>query len=161
MNKRIALAALLMLVASAALAQLNLPPGKWWRRPDIVQILNLSDDQQERLETVFRNSANDLIDLRGEVEKQAIALRAAIDQSQLDRNAIRAVAQRLNDARARQFQRELTMLVDMRAVLTDTQWNRMRTQLDSLNQRLQNQRLQNQRQQNRQQGSPPMRPRRQ
>ena len=44
MTRRIALAALLMLAASSALAQINLPPGKWWRRPEIVQFLNLSDD---------------------------------------------------------------------------------------------------------------------
>ena len=139
MTRKLAVAALLMLVASAALAQINLPPGKWWRRPEIVQQLNLTDDQQNKLETVFRNSANDLIDTRAEVEKQAVALRAALDQPQLDRNEIRQIAQRLNDARGRQFQRELLLLVDMRAVLNDAQWNRMRASLDRLEQRQQNQ----------------------
>ena len=138
MTKRTALAALLMLVATAALAQVNLPPGKWWRRAEIVQALNLSDEQQQRLENVFRSSAPDLIDLRAEVEKQAIGLRAALDQPQLDRAAIRQAAQRLNEARGRQFQRELMMMVDMRAVLSDQQWNRMRMQLDRLEQQQQN-----------------------
>lgn len=137
MTKRIALAALLMLVASAALAQLNMPPGKWWRRAEIVREMNLSEEQQDRLENVFAASASDLIDLRGEVEKQSIALRAAIDRPQLDRDAIRQLAQRLNDARGRQFQRELMMLVDMRGVLTDAQWNRMRNALDRLGERRQ------------------------
>ncbi len=138
MRKRIALAAALMLVASAALAQINLPPGKWWRRAEIVQTLNLTEEQQDRLEQVFTASANDLIDLRGDVEKQSIALRAAIDRPTLDREAIRQVAQKLNDARGRQFQRELMMLVDMRGVLTDAQWNRMRNALDRLEGRQQN-----------------------
>ncbi|MEK6373950.1 MAG: periplasmic heavy metal sensor [Acidobacteriota bacterium] len=137
MTKRITLAALLMLVASAALAQLNMPPGKWWRRAEIVREMNLSEEQQDRLENVFAASASDLIDLRGEVEKQSIALRAAIDRPQLDRDAIRQLAQRLNDARGRQFQRELMMLVDMRGVLTDAQWNRMRNALDRLGERRQ------------------------
>jgi len=136
------MAALLVLAASVAAAQVNLPPGKWWRRPEVIQILNLSEEQQDRLESVFVASAGDLIDLRAEVEKQAIALRAAIDQAQLDRNVIRNAAERLNIARGRQFQRELLMLVDMRAVLSDAQWNRMRNELDRLNpkqQRLQQQ----------------------
>ena len=132
MTRRIALAALLMLVASAALAQVNLPPGKWWRRPEVVQMLNLSDDQQDRLERVFEKTAPDLIDARGEVEKHSIALRAALDRPQLDREQVRAIAQRLNEARGRQFQRELMMLVDMRAVLNDMQWNRLRNALDRL-----------------------------
>jgi hypothetical protein len=153
MTKRIALAALLMLIASAALAQLNLPPGKWWRRQEVVQVLNLSEEQQDRLETAFRNSANDLIDLRGEVEKQSIALRAALDRPQLDREQVTRVAQRLNDARGRQFQRELMMLVDMRTVLTDQQWNRLRTMLDRLAFQKQEQRQEQRREQQ------PMRPR--
>ena len=142
MTRRIALAALLMLAATAALAQVNLPPGKWWRRPDVIQMLNLSEEQQNRLENVFRNSANDLIDLRGEVEKQSIALRAALDRPQLEREQVRAIAQRLNIARGRQFERELMMLVDMRAVLSETQWNRMRNALDRLAERKQEERQQ-------------------
>lgn len=137
MTKRIALAALLMLVASAALAQLNLPPGKWWRNPDIVRVLNLSEEQQDRLENVSANSRIDLVDLRGEVEKLSIALRMTIDRPQLDREAIRQAAQKLNEARGRQFQRELMMLVDMRGVLTDAQWNRMRNVLDRLGEKRQ------------------------
>lgn len=127
--KRIALALLILAMASSAFAQANLPPGKWWRRPEIVQILNLSEEQQEKLETIFRNASGDLIDLRGEVEKQNINLRGELDQQQLERAVIRRDAQKLSDARGRLFERELTMLVDMRAVLNDSQWNRMRNGL--------------------------------
>ena len=52
--KRIALAVIIFVLASSGFAQANLPPGKWWRRPEIVQILNLSEDQQNRLEAIFR-----------------------------------------------------------------------------------------------------------
>jgi hypothetical protein len=127
--KRLLLAALVVVFAASAFAQ-NLPPGKWWRRPEIVQSLNLSEEQQNKLETAFRTASGDLIDLRGEVEKQNIALRGDLDQSQLDRATIRRDAQRLSDARTKLFERELMMLVDMRAVLNDSQWDRMRSQLD-------------------------------
>jgi Spy/CpxP family protein refolding chaperone len=127
--KRLLLAALVVVFATSAFAQ-NLPPGKWWRRPEIVQSLNLAEDQQNKLEAIFRTASSDLIDLRGEVEKQNIALRGDLDQSQLDRATIRRDAQRLSDARTRLFERELMMLVDMRSVLNDSQWDRMRNQLD-------------------------------
>ncbi len=127
--KRIALVVLTLALASSAFAQANLPQGKWWRRPEIIQILNLAEEQQERLEVIFRTASSDLIDLRGEVEKQNINLRGELDQQQLDRAAIRRDAQKLSDARGRLFERELTMLVDMRAVLNDAQWNRMRNGL--------------------------------
>jgi Spy/CpxP family protein refolding chaperone len=126
--KRVALALLVTAAATSAFAQ-NLPPGKWWRRPEIVQILNLAEEQQNKLETIFRVSSADLIDLRGEVEKQNITLRGDLDQAQLDRAAIRRDAQKLSDARGRLFERELMMLADMRGVLNDSQWNRMRSGL--------------------------------
>lgn len=127
--KRLLLAALAVAVTTSAFAQANLPPGKWWRRPEIVQILNLTEEQQEKLETTFRTSSSDLIDLRGEVEKQNITLRGDLDQAQLDRVAIRRDAQKLSDARGRLFERELMMLADMRGVLNESQWNRMRSGL--------------------------------
>jgi len=126
--KRILLVAFCLLVAASAFAQ-GLPPGKWWRRPEIVQVLNLSEEQQDKLEAIFRTASNDLIDLRGEVEKQNINLRGDLDQAQLDRAAIRRNAQKLSEARGRLFERELMMLVDMRAVMNDAQWNRMRSGL--------------------------------
>jgi hypothetical protein len=92
----------------------------------------LTDEQQDRLDAIFRTAANDLIDLRGSVEKANIALRGLLDQPRLDRVAIHREAVRLSDAKGKLFDRELTMLVDMRAVLTDPQWNRMRNELDRL-----------------------------
>ena len=129
--RRFVFAFVAVLIAGSAFAQ-QLPPGKWWRRPEIVQTLNLSDEQQDRLEAIFRTSANDLIDLKAEVDKASIALRGELDRPQLDRTAIHRIATHLSDARGRLFDRELTMLVEMRGVLTDQQWNRMRNQLDKL-----------------------------
>jgi Spy/CpxP family protein refolding chaperone len=131
-GNRIALAMLAFAVAAPLFAQQTLPPGKWWRRPEIVQSLNLAEEQQNKLEAIFRTASSDLIDLRGEVEKDNIALRGDLDQPQLDRATIRRDAQKLSEARGRLFERELTMLVDMRAVLNDTQWNRMRNDLDRI-----------------------------
>ena len=122
--------ALAILLLASSVTAADLPPGRWWRQPAIVQMLALSDDQQSRLEAIFRGTANDLIDLKGEVEKSNIALRGELDRPQLDRAAIRRIAVRLNDARSRLFERELMMLVDMRSVLNDTQWNRLRSELD-------------------------------
>jgi len=127
--KRLLVIVLAVAVTTPLFAQANLPPGKWWRRPEIVQILNLAEEQQEKLETIFRTSSSDLIDLRGEVEKQNITLRGDLDQAQLDRAAIRRDAQKLSDARGRLFERELMMLADMRGVLNESQWNRMRSGL--------------------------------
>lgn len=130
MKKTLLIAIVIAAFAASAFAQL--PPGKWWRKPEIVANLELTADQQERLDGIFRASAPDLIDLRGAVEKENIALRGELDQPQLNRAKIQQIAARLNEARGRLFQRELAMLVDMRSVLSDQQWNRMRVEIDQL-----------------------------
>jgi len=130
-TKRWAFVLLTLLIATATLAA-DLPPGKWWRRPEIAQNLALTAEQQDKLENVWRAASGDLIDFKGEVEKQNIALRTELDRPALDRAAVQKAAARLNIARGRLFERELMMLVDMRGVLSDTQWSRMRAQLDRI-----------------------------
>jgi hypothetical protein len=123
-----------LLLAATTLSAQQLPPGRWWRAPRIVETLGLNEDQQTRLEAIFRGAANDLIDRKAEVEKQNVALRGELDQKQLNRQAIQQIATRLSEARGHLFERELMMLVDMRGVLNEDQWNRLRAELDKMKQ---------------------------
>jgi hypothetical protein len=126
--------AFLLFAAAVAEAQ-QLPPGKWWRRPEVIQQLALTGDQQDRLDEIFRAAANDLIDAKSDVEKLQIALRGEIDRSQLRRQEIQRLAGQLNAARGKLFERELMMLIDMRGVLTAQQWDTMRAFLDRAQER--------------------------
>ena len=137
MTRRFVVAAVLLAAATLAHAQ-ALPPGKWWRRDAVVRELALSADQQARLDRVFASAAENLIDARGEVEKAQIALKAALDERTPDRAAIQKVAARVNAARGRMFELELMMLLDMRSVLTEPQWNRMRGFLDRVEEQRRN-----------------------
>ncbi len=129
MTKRLMLAATLVLAAAFASAQ-NLPPGKWWQRQEIVRQLQLTNEQQDKLEDIFRSAASGLIDAKGEVEKLQIAMRGEIDRPQLRRAEVLRIARQLSDARGRLFEREIAMLLEMHGVLNDQQWNRMRAVLD-------------------------------
>ena len=135
MTRRLLVAVTLLFAAALANAQQQLPPGKWWRQPRVIEDLSLTMEQQDRLDEVWRTAASDLIDAKGAVEKLQIALRGELDRPQLRRGEIQRIAGQLNDARGRLFERELMMLVDMRAVLTDAQWNRVRARLDQMGQR--------------------------
>ena len=133
MRTKILAFAALFLAASAAMAQL--PPGKWWQRPEVVQELQLTSEQQDRLDETARSAAVELIDLKAEVEKLQVALRGELDRQQLRRPEIQKVAGQISQARARLFERELMLLVDMRATLSDAQWSRIRAHLDRMGQR--------------------------
>jgi hypothetical protein len=131
MKRSVLIVAALLLIASIAEAQ-RLPPGKWWRRAEVIRELALSADQQDRLDDVFAQAADELIDAKADVEKLQVALRSEIDRTQLRRAEIQKVVANLNVARGKLFERELMMLVDMRAVLNETQWNRLRQHLDRM-----------------------------
>jgi Spy/CpxP family protein refolding chaperone len=121
------------LLACAAIAQgQGLPPGKWWQRPAIVQELQLTNDQQNRLDEIFRGAASDLIDARGTVEKLQISIRGELEKPQVRKTEILRLATQLSDARGKLFERELVMLLDMRTVLNEQQWAKMRRVLDRM-----------------------------
>lgn len=132
MNRlRIGIAALVAAFALPLFAQVPFPPGKWWTRPEVVRQLELTRDQQQRLDAIFTTAAPELIDRKAEVEKATIELRSVLDREQLDRDAVRAVVGRLNGARSRLFEREVMMMVEMRQVLAPEQWHRLRSFIES------------------------------
>ena len=130
MTKRFLLCAAAVLTLAMSVSAAPLPPGKWWRRPEFATNLQLTNDQQVRLDMIFRLAANDLIDLRADAEKTSIAIRSELDQQQLNRDNLRRLAAKLSETQGKLFDKELMMLVDMRAVLNDDQWGRLRSELD-------------------------------
>src|SRR5262245_5448272 len=46
------------------------PMGKWWKNAEVVQKLQLSDDQLQRLEKIFQDNRLHLIDLHAALEKE-------------------------------------------------------------------------------------------
>lgn len=127
--KRLIFAATLLALTTIVQGQ-GMPPGKWWQRPEVIQELQLTNEQQNRLDEIFRNAAGDLIDAKGAVEKLQIAIRGELDRPQVRRDELRRIASQLSEARGTLFERELMMLVDMRGVLNEAQWTRMRARLD-------------------------------
>jgi hypothetical protein len=115
--------AVLILIAIGAQAQPM--PGKWWRREAIAQKLELNREQQRRLDEIFQSAAEELIDQKAQVTKLELQLRGELDRPQLRRPEIQRIASQLNTARGRLFERELMMLVDMRGVLEEEQWQKL------------------------------------
>jgi hypothetical protein len=133
-KRRFVFAAALLAATLIAEAQ-QLPPGKWWRREEVVRQLELTRDQQDKLDEVFRRAADDLIDAKAGVEKLQIALRGELDRTQLRRQELQRLAAQLTAARGKLFEHELMMLADMRGILNQEQWTRLRMHLDRMQDR--------------------------
>ena len=131
MSRRLLMLVVLVAASVAAHAQPMLP-GKWWQRPEIVQELQITQEQQTRLDAVFRNAADELIDTKASIEKLQLAVRGELDRAQIRRAELQKLVAQLNTARGRLFELELMMLVDMRGVLNETQWVKIRNHLDRI-----------------------------
>jgi hypothetical protein len=119
-------------LCTVAMAQVDvLPPGKWWRQERVIQKLGLTQEQQTRLDGIFDATAEELIDLKAEVDKRGVALRREMEQANPARQNVQRLAESLNQARGRLFVRELMMFVDMRGVLSETQWTSFRSVLEA------------------------------
>lgn len=120
-------------LAGTALAQAGgpmMPKGKWWRMPQVSKELGLTAEQQTKLDAIFNASSTELIDMKADVDKLGIELRAQLEKPQSAKKDVIAVAQKLGTARGRLFEREIAMMVDMKSVLNEEQWGMLRSKLE-------------------------------
>ncbi len=118
--RRTACVALLLLAAAALRAQ-GVAEGKWWKRPRIAQELALTPEQGEKLEKIFAAAKPKLIDLRADFEKKQFDYDQAMQGDDVDRKALEAKIEAREQSRAA-LQKELALMeLDMKAVLTPEQ----------------------------------------
>ncbi len=100
----------------------EVPPGKWWKRPRVVQILKLQPEQQERLDTIFARNRRSFIDLKADLEKRQIDLEDLLNKKESDAKKVAAASEAVEEARGRLRRAWTMMFVEMRDVLTNEQW---------------------------------------
>lgn len=113
-------------LAAPAPAQMpETPPGKWWKRPKIAERLKLKPEQQERLDEIFSKHRRSFIDLRADVERRAVDLEELLTKKDSDPARIGPATDALEQAKARLGKARTMMIVDMRSVLSEDQWQKI------------------------------------
>ena len=108
-----------------------MPKGRWWRMPEVAKRLDLTAEQQEKLDAAFTQRSKELIDLKAEMEKAAIELRAVLESYGSDDAAVMKVASAVGEARSRLFRKEIEMMLDIRSELSEEQWTKLRAAIDA------------------------------
>ena len=119
----LALAALSAVPAAAQM--LEMPGGKWWKRPAIVEGLKLSTEQQDRLDEVFLKNRRAFVDLKADVDRRTIDLEDLLAAKDVDPKKVGAASEALEQARGRLGKARTMMVVDMRGILTEAQWKQI------------------------------------
>lgn len=101
------------------------PRGRWWTDPTLAKRLNLTDDQQKRMDALFQESRLKLIDLRATLEKQEVILRPLLEADQPNEGQVLAQIDKVAQARAELEKANARMLLGLRRVLTIDQWKQL------------------------------------
>ena len=99
--------------------------GTWWRDSHWVQTLDLTPDQQKKMDDAFRQNRLKLIDLTAALEKEELNLEPLVETVRPEDGAkILAQIDRVADARAELEKANARMLLAIRQVLTQDQWDK-------------------------------------
>lgn len=110
------------------------PPGIWWKNPDIIQKLNLTPDQQKRMDDIFQQSRIQLVHMKATLEEEQILLEPMLNANPPDFAKTLAQIDHIADARAGLEKANAKMLLGIRTVLTPDQWTKL--QEESRNRRM-------------------------
>lgn len=141
--KALALAVVVLvgLAAAPLLAQMpDMPLGKWWKQPRVVEALQLTADQQEKLETVFSKNRKSFVDLRADVDRRSIDLDELLAKKDSDPKKVAAASDALEQAKARLGKARTMMVFEMKTVLTEEQWRKIETRREEWRRQLANER---------------------
>jgi Spy/CpxP family protein refolding chaperone len=122
MKGTLTIIAALAAVAQLSAQQLDVPPGRWWAEPQVVELLELSDEQQETIRDLVYTHARRMIDLKADVERAALDLSEAVKRDDFDPAAVRAAHATFQSARAKLENERFEMLLAVRGQLSAQQW---------------------------------------
>ena len=101
------------------------PQGRWWNDPAMVQKLQLTDDQRKSMDEILLSHREQLVDLRGAVEKAELAMEPLMSDDQPNESKILAQIDKVAQARAELEKANARFLLAIRAKLTPDQWKQL------------------------------------
>ena len=123
----LALAAALAATGASALGDERGPGGggthhaKFWRRDKIRHQLHLTDDEIDKLEDILAKNRQRLEDMKADVKKKRATFDALLTDDRTDEATILGQVDLIEHARAKLGKARVTMLLEMRGVLTPEQ----------------------------------------
>jgi Spy/CpxP family protein refolding chaperone len=122
MRGTLTIIAVLAAFAPLAAQQLDVPPGRWWAEPQVVERLNLSAEQQETIRDLVYDHARRMIDLKADVERAGLDLAESVKRDDFDPAAVRKAHAAFQSARSKLENERFEMLLAVRGVLSAEQW---------------------------------------
>ena len=98
------------------------PAGKWWNNPELARQLNLTADQQKKMDEVFQQNRLRMIDLHAALEREEATLDPLMEAANPDDAKVLPQVDRVAQARAELEKANARLLLGLRHLLTPEQW---------------------------------------
>jgi Spy/CpxP family protein refolding chaperone len=102
-------------------------PGTWWNNADTATRLNLTKEQQRKMDEIFQQFRLTLIDLNAALSKEELIMDPLIAAERLDEVKILAQIDRIAQSRAELEKANSRMLLAIRQSLTMEQWTKIQS----------------------------------
>jgi len=109
------------------LTLLQVAPGTWWNNADTATRLNLTKEQQKKMDDIFQQFRLTLIDLNASLSKEELIMDPLIAAERLDEVKILTQIDRIAQARAELEKANSRMLLAIRQSLTMEQWTKIQS----------------------------------
>ena len=92
-------------IISKTFAQSHFPKGKWWKHPEVLESLNLTDEQIQKIERISNDSMRKIIELEAKFKIARLDLDSLLDQIDDKKLDLKAIEQQIEALEA-QIQEE-------------------------------------------------------
>jgi Spy/CpxP family protein refolding chaperone len=103
----------------------EVPPGKWWKRPFVVRMLDLTAEQQAKLEEIFSRHRREFVDLKADVERRQIDVEELVAKKNSEARKVSEAIDALEQSRLKLRKAVTMMFLEQKDVLSATQWQQM------------------------------------
>ena len=106
-----------VLTATTVLAADQGPAGRWWRDPQVVKQIKLTQGEINRLEKAFEASRLKMIKLKSRVETEQFKLQNMVEKQNIDDKAISDQHKKLDTARSALADERFAFFVQVRKII--------------------------------------------
>ena len=96
---------------------IGLPPGKWWKMPQVAEKLSLSKEEQEKMNIMYLEHRRQMIDLRSQVERERLEMEQLLDSETLNASACMDRFKKLQEVQNSLATERFKLLVQVRELL--------------------------------------------
>ena len=100
--------------------------GKWWYRPGVKDMLQLTPDQIDRINKIWLEHKKSIIDIKSDIGKAYLDLENMMSQPTVDKHEAYKLADKIAQFHSQETVKRIKMAIDIRQELSTDQYEKLK-----------------------------------